>query len=67
MENARKLNSLTLRLSASNEGRGSTTPTIRLDLLCTSVNTENVERTLAGFRQLLDLAVDVQETVPSRV
>jgi hypothetical protein len=67
MENAAKLNSFTVRLHASNEGRGSATPTIVVDVTATSVKTENVERLLNGFHALLTLVVEVQETVPSRL
>ena len=67
MENARKLNSFTVRLHASNEGRGSATPTIVVDVVATSVSTDNVEKLLDGFNALLNLVVEVQETVPSKV
>ena len=56
-----------MRLKATNEGRGSDAPTIALDLLCTSVKPENVEKMLGGFHALLSLAVEIQETVPSKV
>ena len=59
--------SFTMRLKATNEGRGSDAPTIALDLLCTSVKPENVEKMLGGFHALLTLAVEIQETVPSKV
>ena len=65
MENARKLNSFTVRLKASNEGRGTAQPTIVVDILATSVNTDNIEKLLKGFNVMLDLVVEVQETVPS--
>lgn len=67
MENARKLNSFTVRLHAANEGRGTAQPTISIDLFCSSVYTENVPKLLDAFRTVLDLAVEVQETVPSKL
>ena len=67
MENAKKLNSFSVRLHASNEGRGTVAPTIVVDVQATSVCTENVEKLLNGFYGLLTLIVEVQETVPSRL
>jgi hypothetical protein len=67
MENARNLNSFTVRLHASNEGRGTAQPTIVVDVTATSVKTDNVERLVEGFNNLLVIVVDLQETVPSRV
>jgi hypothetical protein len=59
--------SFTLHLKASNEGRGTAQPTVSIDFLCASVKTENVEKMLNGFHGLLNLAVEIQETVPSKL
>lgn len=68
MQNARKLNSFKVQLKATNEGRnGSVAPTIYVQVEATSVYTDNVQKLLEGFNSVLDLVVDLQEVVPSKV
>ena len=67
MENARKLNSFTVRLQVSNEGRGTAEPTISVSVLATCVNTDNIEKLLDEFNAFLSLVVELQEVVPSKV
>jgi hypothetical protein len=67
MDNAAKLNSFSISLCASNEGRGTAQPTIIVDVKASCVKTENIEKLLDGFHGLLYLMVEVQETIPSRL
>jgi hypothetical protein len=67
MDNSRKLNSFAVRLKASNEGRGTVQPTIVVDILATSVCIDNICKLLKGFNDMVDLVVEVQETVPSKL
>ena len=59
--------SFTIRLRASNEGRGTVEPTMALDLQCASVKAENLEKLIDGFHALLVLSIEAQETVPSKI